>query len=117
MTALTIRNAIVWDSISDADYPAAVVIDRKTIAMVIRKGEPEGDTPPETIDAQGNSLMPGMVEGHCHPSFVGINGPAELGQISPAQHMLLPAKKANLLFRHGFTSIHEAASPSPPSAP
>ena len=113
MTALTIRNAMVWDGVSDANYPATVVIDGNTIAKVIRKGQPEGDTPPETIDAQGNSLMPGMVEGHCHPSFVGITDPAELGRISPERHTLLTAQNVKLLLSHGFTSIFEAASAKP----
>lgn len=113
MTAFTIRNAMVWDGVSDASYPATVVIEGNVIAKVIRKGAPEGDTPPETIDAQGNSLMPGMVEGHCHPSFVGISHPAELGRISPERHTLLTAQNVRLLLSHGFTSIFEAASAKP----
>ena len=113
MTALTIRNAMVWDGLSDTRYPATVVIDGNTIAKVIRLGDPEGETPDESIDAQGNTLMPGMVEGHCHPSFTGVNEPPELGRISNEEHMLLTAKNLRLLLSHGFTSIFEAASAKP----
>lgn len=113
MTALTIRNAMVWDGVSDANYPASVVIDGNIIAKVIREGEPQGETPLESVDAQGMSLMPGMVEGHCHPSFTGVNEPPELGRISPEQHTLLTAQNLRLLLSHGFTSIFEAASAKP----
>ena len=30
----------------------------------------------KVIDAGGRTLMPGMVEGHCHPSFTGVAAPA-----------------------------------------
>lgn len=113
MTAVAIRNAMVWDGVSDTTFPATVVVDGPTIAKVIRTGEPEGHMPAETIDAQGNSLMPGMVEGHCHPSFVGVSEPAELGRISPERHTLLTAQNVRLLLSHGFTSIFEAASAKP----
>jgi imidazolonepropionase-like amidohydrolase len=59
------------------------------------------------------TLMPGMVEGHCHPSFTGINEPPELGRICPEEHMLLTARNLKLLLDHGFTSIFEAASAKP----
>jgi imidazolonepropionase-like amidohydrolase len=58
-------------------------------------------------------LMPGMVEGHCHPSFVGISTNAELGRIPPEKHTLLTAANVKLLLEHGFTSIFEAASAKP----
>jgi imidazolonepropionase-like amidohydrolase len=113
MSALTIRNAKVWDGVSDAIFLATVVVDGNIIVKVIKQGQPEGDTPPETIDAQGNTLMPGMVEGHCHPSFTGVNVNWELGQIPPEKHMLLTAQNLRLLLSHGFTSIFEAASAKP----
>ena len=67
----------------------------------------------EVIDGTGMTLMPGLVEGHCHPSFTRVSDPTELGQISPEQHMLLTAKNCHLLLEHGFTSIFEAASAKP----
>jgi imidazolonepropionase-like amidohydrolase len=57
--------------------------------------------------------MPGMVEGHCHPSFVGIATNPELGRIAPEKHTLQTAANVKLLLEHGFTSIFEAASAKP----
>jgi imidazolonepropionase-like amidohydrolase len=59
------------------------------------------------------TLMPGLVDGHCHPSFTGISMPYELGMLSNEEHMLLTAKNLRLLLNHGFTSIFEAASAKP----
>ncbi len=113
MSAVAIRNAMVWDGLADAAEPATVVVDGNTIAKVIPAGAPEGEVPADEIDGAGHTLMPGMVEGHCHPSFTGINEPHELGQVCPERHMLETAKNLKLLLSHGFTSIFEAASAKP----
>jgi imidazolonepropionase-like amidohydrolase len=89
------------------------VVEGNKIQKIIRSGEPEGEMPGDSIDASGMTLMPGMVEGHCHPSFTGVNDPWELGQLSPERHMLETAKNLRLLLSHGFTSIFEAASAKP----
>lgn len=109
----TIRNALVWDGLGDAAIPATVVIAGNRIDKVVPRGAPEGEVPPDQIDASGMTLMPGMVEGHCHPSFTGVNVNWELGQIGPERHMLLTAQNLRLLLSHGFTSIFEAASAKP----
>lgn len=109
----TIRNALVWDGLGDAAIPATVVIAGNRIDKVVPRGAPEGEVPADQIDASGMTLMPGMVEGHCHPSFTGVNVNWELGQIGPERHMLLTAQNLRLLLSHGFTSIFEAASAKP----
>lgn len=111
--ALCIENAQIWDGVSDETLAASVVVDGTRIKSVIPSGADAGALPPDRIDGTGMTLMPGMVEGHCHPSFTGINEPPELGRICPEEHMLLTAQNLKLLFRHGFTSIFEAASAKP----
>ena len=65
------------------------------------------------IDGQGMTLMPGMVEGHCHPSFTGVSMPFHLGMIPPEEHTLKTAANVKLLLESGFTSIYCAASAKP----
>lgn len=113
MDRIVIRNASVFDGESAEAFPADLAIEGGRIARIARGG---GSIPAEAatvIDAAGMTLMPGMVEGHCHPSFTGIGAPPELGVISPERHMLLTAKNCRLLLDHGFTSIFEAASAKP----
>ncbi|MEM8916102.1 MAG: amidohydrolase family protein, partial [Pseudomonadota bacterium] len=112
MSATCIVGAKVWDGEADQSFPADVLIEGNRITKVIRDPG-SADLPGDRIDGTGMTLMPGLVEGHCHPSFTGINEPPELGRVSPEEHMLLTAKNLRLLLSHGFTSIFEAASAKP----
>ncbi|MFY0612781.1 MAG: amidohydrolase family protein [Hyphomicrobiaceae bacterium] len=112
MTETAIVNARVWDGEVDAPFDATVVVRGNRIKKILRGASLDG-LPENQIDGTGMTLMPGMVEGHCHPSFTGINEPPELGRICPEEHMLLTAKNLKLLLDHGFTSIFEAASAKP----
>ncbi len=113
MTTTAIKGAMVWDGVADAARPATVVVENNTIRKVIDGTDVPADLAGQEIDGSGMTLMPGMVEGHCHPSFTGINEPPELGRITAEQHMLLTAQNCKLLLSHGFTSIFEAASAKP----
>jgi len=113
MTSILINNAKVWDADNAALFDGAVEIKENRISKVHRKSVDATTGRDDVLDAEGRTLMPGMVEGHCHPSFTNVNEPAELGRISPEEHMLLTARNLKLLLEHGFTSIFEAASAKP----
>ena len=65
---LIIENGTVIDGLGNPPKRAAVVIEGERILSV-------GDAPPETagpvqrIDAAGLTLMPGLIDAHCHISF------------------------------------------------
>lgn len=112
--ATLIRNVTVWDGDHDAPFPGEVLVEGNRIRAVARGGESIArERAAEAIDGEGLFLMPGMVEGHCHPSFVGISTNAELGRIAPERHTILTVQNVRLLLDHGFTSIFEAASAKP----
>jgi imidazolonepropionase-like amidohydrolase len=114
MSAILIRNARVWDGAADEPFPGEVLVEGNRIRAVARgPGRIARERAAETIDAAGMFLMPGMVEGHCHPSFVGISTNAELGRIPPEKHTIGTVLNVKLLLDHGFTSIFEAASAKP----
>ena len=62
------------------------------------------------IDATGLTLMPGLVEGHAHLSFVGAPRSTDLGELPPEEHVLATMHNARTLLDHGFTSAFSAAS-------
>lgn len=113
MTEIHIVNAKVWDGISDDTFDGVVSIEGNRIKSVNKGTKSTQPLDGIVIDGTGMTLMPGMVEGHCHPSFTGINEPHELGQLCPEAHMLETARNLRLLLAHGFTSIFEAASAKP----
>jgi imidazolonepropionase-like amidohydrolase len=114
MSAVLLKNVLVWDGDRDVAYPGEVLVEGNRIRAVAEgKNQIASERAAQIIDGDGMFLMPGMVEGHCHPSFVGISTNAELGRIPPEKHTLLTAANVKLLLDHGFTSIFEAASAKP----
>ena len=113
MADALIRNVRVWDADTVTPYPADVRVRGNRIVDISKDLNALSDDGCTVIDGGGKTLMPGMVEGHCHPSFVGIHTNPELGPISPEMHTMLTAKNIRLLLDHGFTSIFEAASAKP----
>lgn len=84
MAAILLRNVTIWDGENDVAYPGEVLIEGNRIKAVARaRNEIAAERASDIIDGEGMFLMPGMVEGHCHPSFVGISTNAELGRIPP----------------------------------
>lgn len=111
MSATLIKNARVWDGIHDEAYPGEVLIEGQRIQAVARDGQRiPTENASRVIDAGGMFLMPGMVEGHCHLSFINVHRARDLGEIPVEEHVLLTCRNATLLLDHGFTSCYSAAS-------
>lgn len=111
MSATLIQNALVWDGIQDEPYPGEVLVEGQRIKTVARDGQRiAGEAAARVIDAGGQFLMPGMVEGHAHLSFTNVMRARDLGEIPVEEHLLMTCRNATLLLDHGFTSCYSAAS-------
>jgi imidazolonepropionase-like amidohydrolase len=111
VSATLFRNAQVWDAINDASYPGEVLVVGNRIKAVARgRDQISSDAAAATIDAKGMFLMPGMVEGHCHLSFIDVKRSKDLGEIPVEEHLLRTCRNATLILDHGFTSCYSAAS-------
>lgn len=110
MSRTLIRNAQVFDATGAAPFPADVLVEGNRIRAVATDRGTLDAIGADVIDADGMTLMPGMVEGHSHPTFTGVSQPAELGEIPPEEHLILTIKNTRLMLDHGFTSLFEAAS-------
>ena len=70
MARLLFKNCRVWDGSGAAAYPADVLIEGDRIrAVATQRGQLEA-AGAETIEANGMTLMPGLVEGHAHITFI-----------------------------------------------
>src|SRR5947209_16508749 len=111
MAATLFRNAQVWDAVQDQSYPGEVLVEGARIKAVARgRDQIDASRAGVTIEARGLFLMPGLVEGHCHLSFVNPARNQDLGEIPPEEHLLRTMRNATLLLNHGFTSAYSAAS-------
>ena len=110
MPRILFRDCRVWDGSGAPAYPADVLVDGDRIAAVAtQRGQLEA-AGAEVIDACGRTLMPGLVEGHAHITFINGARPTELGDTPPEEHTLAAARNARTLLEHGFTSAYSAAS-------
>jgi imidazolonepropionase-like amidohydrolase len=105
-----IENAWVWDGTGAAPFPGKVLVDGERIAAVAPQAEKLAADGTERIDAGGKFLMPGMVEGHAHLSFVDTPRGTALGELPPEDHALMTMDAARCLLAAGFTSACSAAA-------
>jgi imidazolonepropionase-like amidohydrolase len=107
---LLIDGASVWDGTGVAPFPGKVLVEGDRIAAVVPAGQELPGDGAERIDATGKFLMPGMVEGHSHLSFVDVARGTALGELPPEDHTLLAMDAARKLLGAGFTSACSAAA-------
>ena len=107
---LLIDGAMVWDGTGAKPFAGKVLIDGERIAAVAPQAENVSSDGAERLDAAGKFLMPGMVEGHAHLSFVDTPRGTYLGELPPEDHALLTMDAARKLFGAGFTSACSAAA-------
>lgn len=111
MSAYLFRNVTVWDGIQDAPFDGEVLVEGNRISAVVEgRGKIDPARAAHVVDGGGRFMMPGMIDGHCHLSFVGPARNQDLGEIPPEEHLLRTCRNATLLLEHGFTSCFSAAS-------
>ena len=112
MAAILFRNVEVWDGSADDRYPGEVLVVGQSDCQSRprTRARSRRRQAAETIDGSGLTLMPGLVEGHCHLSFCNPMRNQDLGEIPPEEHLLRPAATPRSSSNHGFTSCYSAAS-------
>jgi imidazolonepropionase-like amidohydrolase len=110
MKPILFRGASIWDASGADAFFGDVLVEGSRIKAVARKPERLAVDGAIVIEANGRTLMPGLVEGHAHISFGGAVNDSDLGNIPPEEHMLLTARNAKTLLDHGFTSAYSAAT-------
>jgi imidazolonepropionase-like amidohydrolase len=119
------RGGIVFDGSGAAPVPADVVVRGSVIESVRVGGGTEVLPNDSVVDCTGLTVMPGLVDSHCHLTF-----PSALGHIDPSfnppldvsffhhlptpeEHLEIAKRNALILLDHGFTSAYSAGSLTP----
>lgn len=110
MPRILFKSASVWDGSGAAAFPADILVENDRIRAVATQMGQLQAAGAEVIDAKGMTLMPGLVEGHAHITFINAARSTDLGDTPPEEHTLIAARNARLLLDHGFTSAYSAAS-------
>ena len=109
---LVIQNGTLIDGSGTPPAPnQAIVIEGNRIKSIgplpedVRHSDRDQ---PQLIDAAGQWIMPGLIDGHCHLSF-GFpqmpGGPSTRGTTSPGFSALRAARNAQPVLRSGVTSV------------
>jgi len=103
-------NIGVWDATGAATYPGEVLVEGTRIVKIAKGAERLPRDGARTIDGAGATLIPGLCEGHAHPSFSNAATTVEIGDIPPEEHVLVTMHNARAMLDAGFTSLYGAAS-------
>lgn len=103
MTSLSVVNGLVFDGVADGPVEAAVHVVDGRIASV-------GDAEPadQVIDARGRTVLPGLIDAHCHPYGIGLNL-LEIESRPKSYIALKAAVRLTASLARGFTTIRDVA--------
>src|SRR4029079_7555542 len=125
MNRIIFTGGQVFDGTGAPPVPADVVVRGDRVETVRPDAGPVPERGDEVVDCAGATVIPGLVESHCHLTF-----PSALGHIDPSfnppldvsffRHMPTPdeplaiaERNAKILLDHGFTSAYSAGSLTP----
>lgn len=112
-TRMVIKNGQVVDGTGSQPIPeGAVLIDDGYISFVGKATElPEMASDVHEIDANGGTIMPGLVEAHFHPTYFNVAALEDLDIKYPVEYVtLLAASNAKLALECGYTAARSGGS-------
>lgn len=109
---LLIENGRVIDGLGNEPFAAGVLIEGDRISAVSRDGVPDKlPSDVERIDASGLTVMPGLIDAHCHISFDEPSSNDELFfHRREGLAAIIAARNAQKLYRAGVTGFLDADS-------
>lgn len=108
-----IKNGTLIDGTGRAAAPQGMVIvrDGKIAYAGPEKGAPDVPPSAEVIDAQGGSILPGLIEAHFHPTYFNVAALEDLDIKYPVEYVtLLAAANARLALECGYTAARSGGS-------
>jgi imidazolonepropionase-like amidohydrolase len=107
-----IRDVSIFDGSGSALQTGSVLVDGERIARVAYGADAlAGETADVTIDGQGKTLMPGLVDAHTHLTWGSSVEKIYHQFILPPDELKVAAwRNARVLLDHGFTSIYSAGA-------
>lgn len=111
MKRVLFRGANLVDGDNPARSGISVLVEGERILCVAPDAEMDDVEADQVLELNGDTLMPGMTQGHWHGSYEGIDfAPPPVGLEKPPGYLMLIAlKNAQLALQCGYTSLIGAA--------
>jgi imidazolonepropionase-like amidohydrolase len=110
---LHFKNCIVWTGEVGSAAPREVVVENRRIVACERQVDPDAAKGAVLIDCGGATLMPGLVDGHSHLSFLETASMVDWGFVPTEEHTIATMQNAHRVLLAGFTSCVGASSAKP----
>ena len=101
MARTVFTNISIYDGTGKRPYRGEVSIQGNRIEKVARNGQKLSRRGAAVVDGDGATLMPGLVNAHCHMSYT---GPESMSEIPPEEHTLITMHNARTIIDHGVTA-------------
>jgi len=113
MSRFLFSDVQIFDGTSTTLSPGEVLVEGSRITAVTLGSETLPDDGAQRIAGAGRTLMPGLVNTHCHISSTDFASIRELAEMPVEEHVLRIAHNATLLLDSGFTALVGAAAAKP----
>ena len=110
---LHFKNCTVWTGEIGSAAPREVLVDGRRIVACGYKVNSAMSDGATVIDCGRATLLPGLVDGHSHLSFLETANMVDWGFVPPEEHALATARNAERVLLAGFTSCVGASSAKP----
>jgi imidazolonepropionase-like amidohydrolase len=110
---IVISNGTLIDGTGGPAIPDAIVVIRDGKISLVAEGARAPTVPPKAthIDANGGTIMPGLVEAHFHPTYFNVAALEDLDIKYPVEYVtLLAAANAKLALECGYTAARSGGS-------
>jgi imidazolonepropionase-like amidohydrolase len=101
------KNVHVWDGTSDGITKKINVLVEKNIIKKVRALESDAHAEAVVIEADGRTLMPGLIDSHSHLNVLMPGGLKELEAASWDRIASLAASAASEMLMEGFTTVRD----------
>lgn len=114
MSGILFTNVRVFEGTRPELEPAEVLVQGNRIKSVARDGRTLARrNSVEVVDGGGATLMPGLVNPHCHFTYNDATSIADITALPVEEHMLVTMRNLATYLDHGFTAVIGMASAKP----
>ena len=114
MTRYLIDGANIFDGTGTPLYPGKVLVEGNRITAVAGPGEHLSAEGAQRIDGRGATLLPGLIDAHCHLSFGStVHRVLRRGRLDTAPLTLAMVHAARTMLDFGFTGAYSGGTHDP----